>query len=770
MGIKAADIAKLAEAQCLGPCNEFKHFAFDSRRMTASVPSCFIAIKTTSDDGHKYISQAIAQGAVVIICSDASLSKAFPHISFIVHDRPEKVLERWAKKCRMHFSHPVLALTGSNGKTIVKEWMYQLLGAPENLHRTPGSFNSALGVPLTLCGLDASHTAAIVEVGIDRPDTMQALAQLVQPDFGVFTTLGDAHGEHFESDDQKFREKWKLFVNCDKIAAHSKWISKAKSLNLHIPEALVWGSGTEWDPKDFGLEGDDQMHAVQNTMSALLGAVLLGANIEEAKARIFGLEPLEMRMNLVSSRDGGYLLEDTYSSDLESLRWAMEELMAQHTPRKWAVLGTLSTPEWTAKAKAMVDAYGVDRQWWVDSSEDLAEVVAQFGQLSLANTTVLIKGQRRLRMERMAATLRNQHHSTWAEVNLAAMRRNMQQFKALLKPETKVMAMVKADAYGMGILEVARYLEQTHVDYLGVAFSQEALLLRAQGVEMPIMVMNAEPTQFNALAAANCEVEVYAIHQLEPFLQESKGENKLKIHIKVDTGMHRLGFEPAAVPGLLDLLSTRANIEVVGVFSHLSSAGDPSADGFTHEQLDQFNAVALRVQESYPNALAHVLNTQGIARFGAAQHQMVRLGIGLYGVGQYQGIAGLEEVLQWKCKISQVKTLKPGESLGYSRAFTADRETQYATLPVGYADGLQRALSCGKGHVLIEGKPCAILGNVCMDMIMVDVSDVEAKPGDEVVILGPGQSASALAQNAGTIAYEILTGVGSRVPRFYLKD
>jgi len=370
----------------------------------------------------------------------------------------------------------------------------------------------------------------------------------------------------------------------------------------------------------------------------------------------------------------------------------------------------------------------------------------------------------------MAATLRNQHHSTWAEVNLAAMRRNMQQFKALLKPETKVMAMVKADAYGMGILEVARYLEQTHVDYLGVAFSQEALLLRAQGVEMPIMVMNAEPTQFNALAAANCEVEVYAIYQLEPFLQESKGENKLKIHIKVDTGMHRLGFEPAAVPGLLDLLSTRANIEVVGVFSHLSSAGDPSADGFTHYQLDQFNAVALRVQESYPNALAHVLNTQGIARFGAAQHQMVRLGIGLYGVGQYQGIAGLEEVLQWKCKISQVNTLKPGESLGYSRAFTADRETQYATLPVGYADGLQRALSCGKGHVLIEGKPCAILGNVCMDMIMVDVSDVEAKPGDEVVILGPGQSASALAQNAGTIAYEILTGVGSRVPRFYLKD
>ena len=754
----------------MGSCNEFMHFAFDSRRMTASVPSCFIAIKTPSDDGHHYISQAIAQGAVAIICSDASLSKTFPHISFIVHDRPELVLESWAKHCRHGFEGTVLALTGSNGKTIVKEWMYQLMGAPENLHRTPGSFNSALGVPLTLCGLETNHSGAIVEVGIDRPGTMQALTDLVQPDFGVFTTLGDAHSEHFESDEQKFAEKWKLFAGCKRIAAHEKWINKAKDLNLPIPEALVWGSGTQWDPSDFGLEGGDDIHVVQNTMTALLGAVLLGADVDEVKARIATLEPLEMRMNLVSSRDGGYLLEDTYSSDLESLRWALEELMAQPTPRKWAVLSTLSTPEWTARAKAMVDAYGVDRQWWIDSNEELAEVVAQFGQLSLANTTVLIKGQRRFRMERMAATLRNQHHSTWAEVNLAAMRRNMQQFKALLNSSTKVMAMVKADAYGMGILEVARYLEQCHVEYLGVAFSQEALLLRAQGVEAPIMVMNAEPTQFKALAAANCEVEVYAAHQLEPFLQESRGQSKLKIHIKVDTGMHRLGFEPKAIPGLLERISAHENIDVVGVFSHLSSAGDPAADEFTRGQLDQFNEVATLVRDHYPNALAHVLNTQGIARFGTAQHQMVRLGIGLYGIGQYPGIAGLEEVLQWKCKISQIGKLQPGEPLGYSRAFVTDRETHYATLPVGYADGLQRALSCGKGHVIIAGKQCPILGNVCMDMVMVDVSHVDVKAGDEVIILGPGQGASELARSAGTIAYEMLTGVGSRVPRFYLKD
>ncbi len=770
MGIKAADIATLSGAQCLGSCNEFMHFAFDSRRMIASVPSCFIAMKTASDDGHHYIPQAIAQGAVAIICSDATLAKDFPEVSFIVHDRPQAVLSAWATHCRAGFKHPVLAITGSNGKTIVKEWMYQLLGAPHDLHRTPGSFNSALGVPLTLCGLEANHRGAIVEVGIDRPNTMQALADLVQPDFGVFTTLGDAHGEHFEDDDQKFAEKWTLLARCRKIAAHFKWIEKAKSMGLPVPDALIWGTGTAWDPKDFGLVGGDELHRVQNTMSALLGAVLMGADLAEAKARIADLEPLEMRMNLVSSRDGGYLLEDTYSSDLESLRWALEELLAQHTAKKWAVLSTLSTPEWTSRAKAMVDAYGVDRQWWVDTNEDLAEVVAQFGQLSLADTTVLIKGQRRLRMERMAATLRSQDHSTWAEVNLAAMRRNLQQFKALLEPETKVMAMVKADAYGMGILEVARYLAQMHVDYLGVAFSQEALLLRAQGVEVPILVMNAEPSQFQALAAANCEVEVYATHQLEPFLQARKSDVKLKIHIKVDTGMHRLGFAPKDIAGLLDAIAPHKNIEVVGVFSHLSSAGDASADAFTTGQLDQFNTVVAQLRISHPNVIAHVLNTQGIARFGKAQHQMVRLGIGLYGVGSYPGVAGLEEVLHWKCRISQVSVAEPGESIGYSRAFIAEKQTTYATLPVGYADGLQRALSGGKGHVLIHGKPCPILGNVCMDMVMVDVSGVDAKAGDEVIILGAGQGAADLAKNAGTIAYEILTGVGSRVPRFYLKD
>ena len=335
---------------------------------------------------------------------------------------------------------------------------------------------------------------------------------------------------------------------------------------------------------------------------------------------------------------------------------------------------------------------------------------------------------------------------------------------------TKTMAMVKADAYGTGILEVARWLENGHIDYLGVAFSQEALLLRAQGIVAPIMVMNAEPTQFKALAQANCEVELFSLDQLVPYLEETASDTVLKVHLKVDTGMHRLGFAPAAVLAVLEELNRHKNVEVVGVFSHLSSAGNPEHDGFTQEQFDRFETALGQVRSYYPSAMGHILNTQGIARFPEREYEMVRLGIGLYGLGIYHGMEPLEEVVQWKCRISQVGELLSGESVGYSRAFVADRTKRYATLPVGYADGLSRQLSGGKGQAIINGQACAILGNVCMDMVMVDVSEIAVAAGDEAVIIGAGQGANELAHAAGTIGYEVLTGIGPRVPRFYLKD
>ena len=772
MAIKAAHIATLAGATLHGPSEaSFTQFAFDSRRIHSAQPTCFIALATPHADGHHYIDSAIARGATTVICSDASHAANHPSTCFIVHPAPLEVLRAWAAQQREALPGEVVAITGSNGKTVVKEWLYELLGAPEHIHRTHASFNSELGVPLTLSALTDQHQSALVEVGIDEVGAMQRHEQLVRPTIGIFTTLGDAHGENFESDEQKFKEKFKLFQHCHSLVIGRKWLRWAQELGLKIPErTLVWGQGEELDPdaiKDWPFSGDYQK---ENALSALGGALLLGASMEDLQRRLSLLQPLEMRMQLRGAKDGGYLLEDTYSSDLSSLRWALEELASSApTSRKWAVLSHLGSEEKTAEAKALAATYGLDRIWWVEKPEDVGELTASFAGLDLNKTTVLVKGRRAYKLEQFAATLQDQYHSTWAEVNLSAMRRNLQKFKAHLAPETKVMAMVKAASYGSGTLEVARWLQNLHVDYLGVAFAQEALSLRARGITMPILVLNVDPQQMPLLAAAGTEVELFATHQLDTWLSAKRTE-VLKVHLKINTGMNRLGFAPEKVEELLKELATEPRVEVVGVFSHLAAADDPDKDEFTRKQLSTFEAVAKAVKAQYPGAVAHVLNTHGIHRFSKDAHEMVRLGIGLYGAGNYEGIAPLEEVISWKCTVSQVSDLKPGDSLGYGITFTAERPMKYATLPVGYADGLSRALSGGKGAVYIAGHRCAILGRVCMDMCMVDVSGLEVNPGDEVEILGPHQSASDLAEAAGTISYEVLTGIGPRVPRLYIKD
>ncbi|HCP40527.1 MAG TPA: alanine racemase, partial [Cryomorphaceae bacterium] len=505
-------------------------------------------------------------------------------------------------------------------------------------------------------------------------------------------------------------------------------------------------------------------------LSAIGGALLLGASMEELQRRLSLLQPLEMRMQLRGAKDAGYLLEDTYSSDLSSLRWALEELASSSpTSRKWAVLSHLGDSEKTEEAKTLAESYGLDRIWWVEKPEDISEITAIFAGLDLNKTTVLVKGRRAYKLEQFAATLQDQYHSTWAEVNLSAMRRNLQKFKAVLNPPTKVMAMVKAASYGSGTLEVARWLQSLHVDYLGVAFAQEALSLRARGITMPILVLNVDPQQMPLLAAAGTEAELFARHQLDTWLSNKRTE-VLKVHLKINTGMNRLGFAPDKVGELLKELATEPSVEVVGVFSHLAAADDPYKDDFTRGQLSTFEHVAEVVKAQYPGAIAHVLNTNGINRFNEASQEMVRLGIGLYGAGSYEAIAPLEEVISWKCKVSQVNDLKPGDHVGYGITFTATEPLRYATLPVGYADGLSRALSGGKGSVFIAGHRCTLLGRVCMDMCMVNVSGLNVKPGDEVEILGPHQSASDLAASAGTISYEVLSGIGPRVPRLYIKD
>ena len=773
MLLKAIDIALSAGATLHGnAAQNFEAFAFDSRRIHAAISSCFIALKTPHADGHHYIEEAISRGATTIICNDAAQrAEAHPELAFIAHPNPLVVVQSWAENKRSGLRGPLLAITGSTGKTVVKEWLFQLLGTPLEVHRTPGSFNSALGIALAMSSLKESHTKAIIEVGIDRPGTMEAHAQWLRPALGIFTNLGNAHSEHFSNENEHFTEKWLLFSQCERIATHRKWWDKAQSLGLPTPPALLWGPGEELDPnvlKEVAFTGG---YELENAMNALAGAVLLGVSLPEALARLKTVEPLPMRLQEIEAKDGGKLIEDTYSSDLDSLRLALEQLMMQQgASKKWAVLSTLATPELTAVAQTMVDKMELDRVWWVKDRAEVRDLVTAFEGLSLRDTVVLIKGQRRFKLEQLAITLRRQHHSTWAEINFGAMRRNLQKFQAKLQPNTLVMAMVKASGYGTGSFEVARALEEIHIDYLGVAFAQEALSLRAQGIKCPVLVLNSEAAQLPMLAQSGCEVELFDLHQLKDWLAVPQQEHLLQVHIKVDTGMHRLGFQPSALQDLLGVLQSRKDIAVNGIMTHLSASNNSEEDAYTKAQLTQFQAACDEIRHHYPSAKAHALNSYGIARHTGAQHEMVRLGLGLYGLGTYDGIDRLEEVLAWKCTVSQVGMLQPGETLGYSRAFKATEITHYATLPVGYADGLQRSLSLGKGAVYIRGKRCAILGNVCMDMVMVELGDLQITPGEEAVLIGPEQSAGTMAKEAGTISYEILTGLGARIPRLYLQD
>lgn len=765
--ITAGELQERCGGQLQGPASaSFASFAFDSRRMLPSQPTCFIALTSAHADGHLYAANAANKGAQVLVVERLL---DLPHFkgAQLIHPHPLEVLKKWAAYKRDIFKGPVVAITGSNGKTIVKEWAYQLMGAPHNLFRTPGSFNSALGVPLSLSMLQG-QMAAIIEVGVDRSGEMADQKALVQPTYGVFTHFGDAHDSGFDDADQKFVEKWLLIQDCQKIVCERKWYEKAKSLDLPLPSALLWGKDEALDPEHFQLTFTGPR--LSNAMNAAGIALLLGASRSSIKERIRDLEPLEMRMQLRAARGGGSLLEDTYSSDLDSLRIALEELMLYPAERHLAVLSVLSTDEATQRAREMVDAAQLDKVWWISNPEELPLLTQELNPMKLDQSILLIKGQRMFKLEQLAATLREQMHSTWTEINLGAMRRNLNAFRKQVRPETGIMAMVKAGSYGTGNLEVAQWLQELHVDYLGVAFAQEALTLRAQGISVPMLVMNAESDQFPYLAAANCEVELHSIHQLKHWKSQNDPSRILRLHLKIETGMHRLGFLPSELPQLLQSLKEMSHVDVVGVFSHLSSADLPEERDFTLGQITAFEQALATVRQSFPHVKGHLLNTHGIVNFPEAQHQLVRLGLGLYGVGTYPHIEPLDEVLTWKCRISKVGQLQPGDSLGYSRSYKATTAVQYATLPVGYADGLLRSLSKGKGRLFVNGHACPILGNVCMDMTMIDVTGLKVQPGDEVIILGREQSAEDLAAAAGTIAYEILTRIGPRVPRLYVKD
>ncbi|WP_151085842.1 bifunctional UDP-N-acetylmuramoyl-tripeptide:D-alanyl-D-alanine ligase/alanine racemase [Hymenobacter baengnokdamensis] len=833
----------------------------DSRRVGLTEGAVFFALRGPNHDGHQHLAALYAKGIRLFVVSQPPASLApFAGAGFVQVADTLAALQALAAQHRAAFTGPVWAVTGSNGKTIVKEWLAQLLAPDEDICRSPKSYNSQVGVPLSVWELaPGRHTLGIFEAGISERGEMARLAAIIRPTHGIFTTLGTAHDAGFASAAEKLGEKLRLFerpgfellVYCaDQPAVHTAvrsrglpalaWTRGAApgaalrfrltansagttSVRVRLGEAEAAAHFTNERlalrlAARFTLPFADEP-SVENALHCL--AVLLWRQLDPAKAlapaeiqrRLLRLHPVAMRLEMKAGRHGCYLLDDTYNNDLAGLSLALDALSRQARPGGRTLIlsdvleSGLSGAELYARVAALVQAHGVTRLIGVgeELSYELAEgvqhnqlltpnsklltqfypsteaLLAELRPADFQNETILIKGARRFGFERVVAALQQPQHGTVLEVNLDALTHNLQYYRQRLNPGTKLMVMVKAFAYGSGSYEVASLLEFQRADYLAVAYADEGQQLRDSGISLPIMVLNPGPDSFGQLRRYRLEPEIYSLERLHDYLQAAReatsdGAGPLPpLHIKLDTGMRRLGFAEEELPDLLALLAAhRAALPVAGIMTHLAAADDPAHDDFTRQQLSTFRRMAAAIEAvlGYP-ALKHALNSAGIRRFPEAQLDMVRLGVGLYGVeAGAEDAANLLPVSTLKTTISQIKTLPAGTTVGYGRRGAAtDHERRVATLAIGYADGYDRRFSNGRGVVLLHGRRAPVVGSVCMDMVMVDVTDIaDARPGDVAIVFGEALGISELAARIGTIAYELLTNVSERVKRVFVSE
>jgi len=836
------------------PAAAVRHLLLDSRRVELPAGALFFALRGPSHNGHRYLPDLYRQGVRLFVVEENALStevlQACPDAGILAVASPLAALQALAAAHRALFTGPVVAVTGSNGKTIVKEWLAQLLSPDEDICRSPRSYNSQVGVPLSVWELNPErHTLGIFEAGISEVREMARLAAIIQPTLGVFTMLGTAHDAGFASTEQKLHEKLTLFSGPQferLFYCSDQAIVRAAVEQLHIP-AFSWTR--EAAPADvrFALEparhGSTTLLAhyaamglsapftlpfadepsVENALHCL--AVLLHRQVEpaEIQRRLLRLHPVAMRLEMKLGRHDSYLLDDTYNNDLAGLALALNTLGRQSRPgRRTLILSDvlesgLTSQELYQRVLALLPAAGVSRLVGIgeeissqlgalgkelkgesaevkataegqDSSLQTSNArlftefyptteafVAALDPVTFAHETILIKGARRFGFERIVAALQAQQHGTTLEVNLDALSHNLQHYRRQLHPGTRLMVMVKAFAYGAGSYEVASLLEFQRADYLAVAYADEGVALREAGISLPIMVMNPAPDSFGTLQHYRLEPEIFSFDMLREYLAASSAAPLPPVHLKLDTGMRRLGFDEADLPELMGLLRTHAaQLPVASLMTHLAAADEPTHDDFTREQLASFRRMAGQVEDALGHAvLKHALNSAGILRFPEAQFDMVRLGIGLYGVdASGQDSDALRPVSQLRTTVSQIKTLPAGHTVGYGRRGVASAtERRIATLAIGYADGYDRRFGNGVGTVLIHGQAAPLVGSVCMDMCMVDVTHIpQARAGDLAVVFGAGLPLPELAGRIGTIAYELLTNVSERVKRVFVSE
>ena len=793
------------------PDVEIDNVSIDSRSLQNNAGTLFFALGGQNRDGHLFVKELIDKGVINFVVTripEGTAGKA----NFFIVDNTLKALQDFTAYYRRLFNFPVIAVTGSSGKTIVKEWLNYLLSPDYNIIRSPKSYNSQVGVPLSVIGINQKHNLGIFEAGISLPGEMEKLEHIIKPNIGILTNIGAAHDEGFADRRKKIREKLKLFANVEiLILQQNKAVQQELSPHIKI---FTWNYGEGADVtiattrrfgvttlaityQDISFEAEipfDDEPSIENAINCLMVLLHLGYSHDVVCERLAGLYPVELRLQVKNGINGCTIIDDSYSSDYQSLKIALDFLEQHKTHSKKTVIlsdifqSGFETEELYAKVARQLSQHNISQVIGIGEtiSRQLAdfpnffpyattqEFLAHYKASAFENETVLVKGARNFRFDEIVVFLEEKTHETVLEINLNAIIHNLSFYKSRLKPDTKVMVMVKAFGYGSGSYEIAKALSHHKVDYLGVAFADEGIALRNAGISTPIIVMNPERTAFAAMAAYNLEPEIYSAKELRTFIALAREKNlsDYPIHIKLDTGMHRLGFMENELDELIDLLHNNNFVSVKSIFSHLSSSDVPEYRDFTLGQIARFEACSQKIMSVLEiQPLRHILNTSGIYNFPHAQYDMVRLGIGLYGVGNDEKEnESLETVGTLKTVILQIKDIDAGESIGYSRKFIATESMRIATLPIGYADGIPRAWGNEKGFVTINGKKAVITGTISMDMMMVNVTGIDCKEGDRAIIFGKSPTVNEIAEALGTIPYEILTSISQRVKRVFYKE
>lgn len=779
----------------------------DSRRSANSENELFIALVGPNHNGHDYVHELIEKGVKHFIVSEPLVS---PHKNINICQVTDSLvaLQALGKAKRLNFEGEVIGLTGSNGKTIVKEWLFAVLSKKFNIVKSPKSFNSQVGVPLSLWLLQPQFDKAIIEAGISQPGEMQMLENLISPNIGIFTNIGSAHGENFEDQIQKIEEKAQLFKHARAVICSDQNNSIVKVLrNLNAPKVITWGQSANNDfvlkvtPQNLSLtEKNGQKHHfilstdkfifLENICHVIVTSIVLGVSDSEIQACIAQLSHDDLRLSIKRGVRGNYLVDDSYNNDLEGLKLALDFLDLQNLKEdRVVILSDLIQTHLnrndlegiksliTAKKikevvligeqlKGLVSTLNIPTHSFGSTEEFLsADLIHSF-----AHKLVLIKGSRKFKFERIVHQLSEKIHKTRLEVDLNAITHNLNTFRKLLRPKTKIMVMVKAFAYGAGSLELTRLLQYQKVDYLGVAYVDEGVELRKSGVEVPIMVMNPTAADADILMKNKLEPEIYDLNQLITYTEVYK-QNKavLHCHIIINSGMNRLGFEPSQLKSLIEFLRENDLVLVKSIFTHLAAADDPKEKDFTIGQINTFKKAAQFITGALNiNPLLHCLNSAGIAHYADHQQDMVRLGIGLHGISPKAELAQkLQLPSQLKSVISQVRWVKKGETIGYSRRGKAARDMRIATVAIGYADGYTRQFGNGNAYMLVNGQKAFTVGNICMDMCMIDVTSITAEIDDEVIIFGTEPTIAYLSEKTKTIPYEILTNISARVQRLF---